>query len=148
MRAVLVALREGQGIVQPGAPSLPRKILLNNPPLPSFTPFNSREWESHSTTFLRESAYEEVDVLDDLKKYPTKPDFEERNCKPKEIMSFISISLSKIQGCGQDQSHGDVSSRQGLCLVQYFEEESRELWDGTYLNMECFQGIVFSIIPP
>ena len=91
VRAVLVALREGQGIAQPGAPSLPRETPPNNPPLPSSTPPISREVESQSTTFSRESAHGGVDVLDDLKKYPIKPSFGGRNCKPEEVMSFISI---------------------------------------------------------
>ena len=53
VRAVLVALREGQGIAQLGAPSLPRKTPPNNPLLPSSTPPNSREVESSSTFFLK-----------------------------------------------------------------------------------------------
>ena len=36
-------------------------------------------------------AYEEVDILKDLKKYPIKPSFEGRNCKHEEVMSFILI---------------------------------------------------------
>ena len=91
VRAVLVALREGQGIAQPGASSLPRETPPNNPPPPSSIPSNSKEGESRLTISLRESALEEVDVLDDLKKYPIKPSFGGRNCKPEEVMSFISI---------------------------------------------------------
>ena len=91
VRAVLVALREGQGIAQPGAPSLPRETPPINPPPPLYTPPNSREVESSSPSFSKESAHGEVDVLDDLKRYPIKPSFGGRNCKPEEVMSFISI---------------------------------------------------------
>ena len=62
--AVLVALREGQGIAQPVAPSLPRETPPNNPPPPSSTPPNLRKGESRSTTFSRESAHVKVDDLD------------------------------------------------------------------------------------
>ena len=91
VRAVLVALREGHGIAQPRAPSLSKETPVNNPPPPSSTPPNAKEVESSSTSFSRGSAHGEVDVLDDLKKYPIKLDFGGRNCKPEEVMTFISI---------------------------------------------------------
>ena len=95
VRAVLIALREGQGDVQLGAPPLSRGTSLNTPSLPrespAITPPMCREMETSSTSFPRRLAHEEVDVLDDLKKYPIKPCFGGRNCKPEEILSFISI---------------------------------------------------------
>ena len=95
VRAVLIALREGQGDVQLGAPPLLRGTPPNTPPLPreslAITPPMFREMESSSTSFPRRLAHEEVDVLDDLKGYPIKPCFGGRNCKPEEVLSFISI---------------------------------------------------------
>ena len=95
VRAILIAVREGQGDVQPGAPPLPRGTPPNTPSLhresPTITSPMSREMESSSTSFPRRSDHEEVDVLDDLKKYPIKPCFGGRNCKPEEVLSFISI---------------------------------------------------------
>ena len=44
-----------------------------------------------SLTFGLIYAYGEVDILNDLKKYPIKPSFGRRICKPEEVVSFISI---------------------------------------------------------
>ena len=54
----------------------------------------------------------------------------------------------KIQGCCLEQCHGDFSSRQGSCMVWYFEKGPRESWTGTYFNMECFQRVISSTICP
>ena len=39
----------------------------------------------------RRLAHGEVDILEDLKKYPIKPNFRIQNCKPEEVISFILI---------------------------------------------------------
>ena len=95
VRVILIELREGQGDVQPGAPPLPRGTPPNTPSLPREKPAitlpMSRKMESSSTSFPRRLAHEDVDVLDDLKTYPIKPCFGGRNCKPEEVLSFISI---------------------------------------------------------
>ena len=94
-RAVLIALRENQGIASQEVPPLPMDPPPNSPPLPSedhvVTPIVSREEESSSPSSPRRLAHGEVDILRDLKKYPIKPSFGGRNCKPEEVMSFISI---------------------------------------------------------
>ena len=103
-RAVLIDLRENQIPLQ-DVPSLPRDPPPNTPPPPRespiATPLVSREVESSATSSPRRFVHGEVDILNDLKKYPIKPSFGGRNCKPEEIMSFISIVedffLSKYQ---------------------------------------------------
>jgi hypothetical protein len=94
-RAVLIALKENQGIPLQKVPPLPMDPLPNSPPPPSenhvATPIVSREEESSSPSSPRRLAHGEVDILKDLKKYPIKPSFGGRNCKPEEVMSFISI---------------------------------------------------------
>jgi len=47
--------------------------------------------ESSSTSFSRDVARSEVDILSVLKKYPIKSSFGGQKCKPKEVLSFISI---------------------------------------------------------
>ena len=94
-RAVLIALRENQNIPLQDVPPLPRDPPPNSPPPPRespiATPFVSREVESSKTSSPKRYAHEEVDILNDLKKYPIKPSLGGRNCKPEEVMSFISI---------------------------------------------------------
>ena len=91
VRAVLAALRAGQDIVQREAPSLPVETPPNNPPPPISSPLDSREVESGPTADSSEMVRQEIDVLEDLKRYPIKPRFGGRDCKPEEVMSFISI---------------------------------------------------------
>ena len=85
-RAVLIALRENQGIPLQEVPPLPRDPPPNSPPPPRenpiVTPLVSREEESSSTSFPRGLAHGEVDILKDLNKYPIKPSSGGRNCKP------------------------------------------------------------------
>ena len=94
-RAVWIALGENQGIPLQEVPPLLRDPPSKSPPPPRenhvATPFVSREEESSSTSSPRRLAHGEADILEDLKKYPTKLSFGGRNCKPKEVMSFILI---------------------------------------------------------
>ena len=129
VRAVLVALREDQGIAQPRAPSLPMETPPNNPPPVSSTPPNSREGESRSTTSLKESAHEEVDVLDDLKRYPIKPSFGGRNCRPEEVMSFISIVEDFFSSRYKDADKIKAT-------VIFFQDKARVWYDTLKRNRE------------
>ena len=75
--------------------SLPRdpppNILPPPKESPIATPLVSREVESSAISFPRRFVHEEIDILNDLKQYPIKSSFGGQNCKPKGVMSFISI---------------------------------------------------------
>ncbi len=102
VRAVMVALKGVQGSVQSGAPPLPMEVPPDTPRPPSSSSSKSREVESNSTSILRGSSHKRVDVLGDLKRYPFKPRFGGRNCKPEEVNSFISILEDFFNSSYQD----------------------------------------------
>ncbi|MBE3102723.1 MAG: hypothetical protein IMZ40_00590, partial [Bacilli bacterium] len=97
MREILDSVQSGAhplprgDSVQSGAPPLPRGVRSDTPRPPSSLPVRSREIESVATSTLRGPGPRRVDVLKDLKKYPFKPSFGGRNCKPEEVKSFISM---------------------------------------------------------
>ena len=79
-RSVLIALRENQSIPLQDVPPLPRDPPPTFPPPPRESlvaiPIVSREVESSATSSPRRYTHGEVDILNDLNKYPIKPSLE------------------------------------------------------------------------
>ena len=92
VRAIVVALKEGQEIAQSRVPPLPRETPPITPPLPIEMPSSTlNEANSSVSSILRGFAQRGVNVFEDLKKYLIKSSLGGQDCKPKEVMSFISI---------------------------------------------------------